>query len=65
MPDKGKYGQGRDGRRSIRLKDYDYSQQGAYFVTMCTKNRECVFGEIIDGGVRLDEIGGHNSRPVG
>jgi REP element-mobilizing transposase RayT len=57
MPDKEKYGHGRHGRRSIRLKDYDYSQQGAYFVTICTKNRECLFGEIIDGAVRLNEIG--------
>jgi hypothetical protein len=42
MPDKEKYGHGRQGRRSIRLKDYDYSQQGAYFVTICAKNRECL-----------------------
>ena len=33
-------------RRSIRLKGYDYSQSGAYFVTICTRNRECLFGEI-------------------
>jgi REP element-mobilizing transposase RayT len=33
-------------RRSIRLKDYDYSQNGYYFVTICTKNKECLFGEI-------------------
>ena len=30
-------------RRSIRLKEYDYSQCGAYFITVCTKNRECYF----------------------
>ena len=30
-------------RRSIRLKDYDYSQCGAYFINVCTKNRECYF----------------------
>ncbi len=34
-------------RKSIRLKDYDYSQNGAYFVTICTQNRECLFGEIV------------------
>ncbi len=34
-------------RKSIRLKDYDYSQNGAYFVTICTHNRECLFGEIV------------------
>jgi hypothetical protein len=36
-------------RRSIRLQGYDYSQAGAYFVTMCTRNRECLLGKIIDG----------------
>ncbi len=36
-------------RKSIRLKDYDYSQNGAYFVTICTHNRECIFGEIVVG----------------
>ncbi|MBU1104656.1 hypothetical protein KJ664_02010 [Patescibacteria group bacterium] len=33
-------------RRSIRLKEYDYSQNGWYFVTICTQNRKCLFGEI-------------------
>jgi len=44
-------------RRSIRLKGYDYSQAGAYFITICTHNRECRFGEIIDGQMHLNEIG--------
>lgn len=44
-------------RRSIRLKDYDYSQAGAYFVTICTQNRECLFGEIINGEMVLNEYG--------
>jgi putative transposase len=44
-------------RRSIRLRDYDYSQPDAYFVTICAKSRKCLFGEIIDGEVRLNEIG--------
>ncbi|HBR15768.1 MAG TPA: hypothetical protein DD723_09580 [Candidatus Omnitrophica bacterium] len=34
---------------SVRLKDWDYSSQGAYFVTICTKDRECCLGEIVDG----------------
>ncbi len=34
-------------RKSMRLKGYDYSQNGAYFVTICTHNRECLFGEIV------------------
>lgn len=33
-------------RRSIRLKGYDYSSPGAYFVTICAQNRECLFGKI-------------------
>jgi putative transposase len=35
-------------RCAIRLKGYDYSQDGLYFVTICTQNRECIFGKIID-----------------
>ncbi len=38
-------------RRSIRLKGYDYSQAGLYFITMCLQNRECLFGEIVDSSV--------------
>jgi len=44
-------------RRSIRLQDYDYSSEGAYFVTMCTQNRECLFGEIVNGEMILNEYG--------
>ena len=44
-------------RRSIRLKGYDYTQPGAYFITICTHGRECLFGEIIDGEMHLNEAG--------
>ena len=44
-------------RRSIRLRGYDYSQAGAYFVTICTQNRECLFGEIVDGEINLNPLG--------
>jgi len=44
-------------RRSIRLKGYDYSQAGAYFVTVCTHDRACVFGDVVDGEMRLNEYG--------
>ena len=44
-------------RRSIRLKDYDYSQSGAYFITICTHNKEILFGEILDGEMQLNEWG--------
>ena len=44
-------------RRSIRLQGYDYSRAGAYFVTLCTQDRECLFGEIADGEMALNEAG--------
>ena len=44
-------------RRSIRLKEYDYSSAGAYFVTLCAFERECLFGEIVDGDMVLNENG--------
>jgi REP element-mobilizing transposase RayT len=44
-------------RRSIRLKEYDYSQSGAYFVTVCTHNKECLFGEIADAEMILNDAG--------
>ena len=34
-------------RKQIRLKNYDYSQSGLYFVTICAQNRECLFGNIV------------------
>lgn len=44
-------------RRSIRLKGYDYSSEGAYFITICTQNMECLFGEIVEGNIVLNDIG--------
>jgi putative transposase len=44
-------------RRSIRLKGYDYSQEGLYFITINTKDRECLFGEIVDGKMVLNDAG--------
>ena len=44
-------------RRTIRLQGYDYSQSGMYFVTICVQNRECLFGEIVNGKMRLNEYG--------
>ena len=44
-------------RRSMRLKGYDYSQAGAYFVTICTQGRACLFGEVVDGEMRLNDAG--------
>lgn len=44
-------------RRSIRLKGYDYTQPGAYFITLCTYQRDEIFGEIIDGEMKLSALG--------
>ncbi len=44
-------------RRPLRLRDYDYSQDGACFATICTQNRGCCFGEVADGVVGLNEVG--------
>jgi putative transposase len=52
-----KYDPERHHRHSIRLKGYDYTQAGAYFVTVCTKDRACLFGDVADGEMRLNQIG--------
>jgi REP element-mobilizing transposase RayT len=52
-----KYDPERHHRRSIRLRGYDYSQAGAYFVTICTQNRACLFGEVVDGTMQLNPLG--------
>lgn len=52
-----KYDSFKHHRRSIRLKGYDYTQAGVYFVTICVAQRECLFGEIVDGEMRLNEYG--------
>jgi putative transposase len=44
-------------RQSTRLKNYDYSSLGAYFVTICVFQRECIFGEIINGEMILSNSG--------
>ncbi len=44
-------------RKSLRLANYDYSSPGAYFVTICTHDRECIFGQIIDGELALNPFG--------
>ena len=44
-------------RRSLRLKGYDYTHVGAYFVTIVTQKRLCLFGDIVGKGMRLNEAG--------
>ena len=50
-------GEGVYKRSSLRLEGYDYTLVGAYFITMITHQRECLFGEIIDGEVALSQYG--------
>ncbi|MGB7875341.1 MAG: hypothetical protein WBL25_13240 [Anaerolineales bacterium] len=45
------------GRHSIRLKGYDYTQPGAYFVTFCTYQRDEILGEVLHGEMKLSALG--------
>ncbi len=44
-------------RRTIRLQGYDYTLAGAYFVTLVTRHRELLFGDVINGGIRSNYLG--------
>lgn len=44
-------------RRSIRLKGYDYSKEGLYYLTICVQNRKCLFGKITDKKMMLNDSG--------
>ena len=44
-------------RQSVRLRDFDYAGGGGYFVTLCAWQRECLFGDVRDGGMGLNEFG--------
>lgn len=46
-------------RKSIRIPGYDYSRPGAYYITVCTHRREHLFGDVVDGIMRLNEFGRH------
>ena len=52
-----KYDPDKHHRRSIRLQGYDYTQAGAYFITICVQYRECVLGDIVNGEIHLSEWG--------
>ncbi len=47
----------RHGRRSMRLQGYDYSQAGAYFLTICTADRRMLFGDVVNHRMVLNEAG--------
>ena len=44
-------------RRSIRLRGYDYTLKGMYYITLCTNKRLCLFGNVEDGNMKLNEAG--------
>ena len=44
-------------RKSIRLKNYNYSKNGTYYVTVCADNRKCIFGDVRNGKIILNEYG--------
>ena len=44
-------------RCTLRSGDYDYTQAGAYFITICTRDRECLLGKVVNGMLQLNEIG--------
>ena len=44
-------------RKDLRIRDYDYSQNGFYFVTLLAYNKECLFGKICNGKTVLNGIG--------
>lgn len=44
-------------RRSVRLSGYDYSEEGWYFITVCTQDRRCMFGVIIEDHMQLNAAG--------
>jgi putative transposase len=45
------------GRRSIRLRDYDYSQAGSYYVTICSRERRCIFGQVRNTHMSRNRLG--------
>jgi len=56
-------------RKSLHLNDYDYSRDGLYFITICTQNRSCLFGHILDNEMQLNDVGlmienGWNNLPI-
>jgi putative transposase len=44
-------------RRSMRLRHWDYAQPGFYFLTFCVQYRQCLFGQVIDGKMQLNQFG--------
>jgi putative transposase len=47
----------RRNRQSIRLQGYDYSRFGAYYITICARDRQCLFGNVVDRHMQLNQAG--------
>jgi len=54
---KSQYNPNKHHRKSIRLKGYDYAKEGLYFITVCCQDRICLFGEVKDGKMMLNDAG--------
>ena len=52
-----KYNLQKHNRKAIRLKGYDYSRTGLYFITICCYEKTCLFGDVIDDEIRLNTAG--------
>jgi hypothetical protein len=61
---KSKFDPQRHHGRSIPVKEYDYSSEGAYFVTIVTSRRDCLFGEIVNGEMVLNALGKISGCPI-
>lgn len=57
FPPSKKFSESKPSRYSIQPKNFDYSQPGGYFVTVCIQNRRCLLGKIRCGKLKLNEIG--------
>ncbi len=57
MNNRSKYNPHIHHRRSIRLKGYDYSREGLYFITICCQDKVCLFGDVVDEKMILNEYG--------
>ena len=44
-------------RKNIRLKEYDYTKKGMYFITLCAKNMNSIFGNLVDNKMILNDVG--------
>ena len=44
-------------RRSVRIPGFNYAQDGAYYITICTHERRCIFGSVVDFTMRLSDLG--------